>query len=214
MQEKSKKFSLWTIDEVLETFSLDINYKGLGLEHLLLHNEKVSEHEEAILKNLWDLLIEGVHHWNEYELEMLFISPLLNLVKFNEINVKSFIERSISAEVEGIAVHGEVDWIIAKGIGKPKAPYFCLKEFKKAKNSSNDPEGQLAIAMLAAQVLNKNEQPIYGAYVMGREWIFTMLNGKYFVESFPFQTSDFQQLKNVFCILKNLKNIIAAQINE
>lgn len=208
MEEKSKKFSQWTIDEVLETFSLNVNYRGEGLEHLLENNQQISEAEESILQNLWELLVEGVHHWNEYELEILFISPLLNLIKFNEINVKSFIERSISAEVQGVAVHGEVDWIIAKGIGKPKAPYFCLKEFKKAKNSSNDPEGQLAIAMLAARVLNKTEQPIYGAYVMGREWIFTMLDGDTFIESFPFQTSDFQQLKKVFCILKNLKEII------
>ena len=207
-KEKSRKFSSMTIDDVVETFGVEVDYTGVGLEFWLDLPQQTSAQEIESLESLRKILISNVANWNEFELEILFISPLINMVNFYEVNVKPFIERTIAAEVDGIAMHGEVDWIISKGFGRPKAPFFCLKEFKKAKNSSNDPEGQLAAAMLVAQVLNKNEKPIYGAYVVGREWIFTVLTGRKMLQSLPLLTTDRDDLKKILTVLKNLKDII------
>jgi hypothetical protein len=210
-KEKSRKFSSMTIDDVVETFGVEVDYTGVGLEFWLDIPQEISAQELQSLESLRKILISNVANWNEFELEILFISPLINMVNFYEANVKPFIERTIAAEVDGIAMHGEVDWIISKGFGRPKAPFFCLKEFKKAKNSSNDPEGQLAAAMLVAQVLNKNEKPIYGAYVVGREWIFTVLTGRKMLQSLPLLTTDLDDLKKILAVLKNLKNIIVKE---
>jgi hypothetical protein len=210
-KEKSRKFSSMTIDDVVETFGVEVDYTGVGLEFWLDIPQEISAQELQSLESLRKILISNVANWNEFELEILFISPLINMVNFYEANVKPFIERTIAAEVDGIAMHGEVDWIISKGFGRPKAPFFCLKEFKKAKNSSNDPEGQLAAAMLVAQVLSKNEKPIYGAYVVGREWIFTVLTGRKMLQSLPLLTTDLDDLKKILAVLKNLKNIIVKE---
>ena len=210
-KEKSRKFSSMSIDDVVETFGLEVDYTGKGLEFWLDAPQEITDLEAQYLENLRTILVSNIANWNEFELEVFFISPLLNMINFYEVNVKPFVERSIAAEVDGFAMHGEVDWIISKGFGRPKAPFFCLKEFKKAKNSSNDPEGQLAAAMLVAQVLNDNKKIIYGAYVLGREWIFTILDGRKMMQSLPLLTTDLDDLKQILRVLKNLKAIIGKE---
>ena len=66
--------------------------------------------------------------------------------------------------------------------------------------------------MLVAQVLNNNEKPIYGAYVLGREWIFTVLQGRKMIQSLPFLTTDLEDLKGILRVLKNLKEIIKKEV--
>jgi hypothetical protein len=209
---KSRKFSQWSIDDVVDAFNLEVDYTGKGMEYWLNAPQDITEAENQKLEELRHILISNIANWNEFELEVLFISPLLNLVNFYEAKVKPFIERSIAGEVDGIAMHGEVDWIISKGFGRPKAPFFCLKEFKKAKNSSNDPEGQLAAAMLVAQVLNSNNKPVFGAYVLGREWIFTILEERKMIQSLPLLTTDAEDLRQILKVLKNLKAIIIKEV--
>ena len=211
-KEKSINFKSLSIDDVVETFGLEVDHTGIGLEFWLDAPQDVTDLEAQTLENLRTILVSNIANWNEFELEVFFISPVIGMVNFYEVKVKPFIERAIAAKVDGIAMHGEVDWIISKGFGRPKAPFFCLKEFKKAKNSSNDPEGQLAAAMLVAQVLNNNEKPIYGAYVLGREWIFTVLQGRKMIQSLPFQTTDLEDLKGILRVLKNLKEIIKKEV--
>ena len=211
-KEKSINFKSLSIDDVVETFGLEVDYTGIGLEFWLDAPQNVTDLEAQTLENLRTILVSNIANWNEFELEVFFISPVIGMVNFYEVKVKPFIERAIAAKVDGIAMHGEVDWIISKGFGRPKAPFFCLKEFKKAKNSSNDPEGQLAAAMLVAQVLNNNEKPIYGAYVLGREWIFTVLEGRKMIQSLPFLTTDLEDLKGILRVLKNLKEIIKKEV--
>ena len=68
--------------------------------------------------------------------------------------------------------------ITATGKRVPKHPYFFIHEYKKELESSSDPLGQLMIAMVAAQHLNQDGNPLYGAYVVGRSWNFVILDGK------------------------------------
>ena len=207
-KEKSRKFSSMTIDDVVETFGIEVDYTGEGLEFWLDLPQQTSAQENESLESLRKILISNVANWNEFELEILFISPLINMVNFYEVNVKPFIERTIAAEVDSIAMHGEVDWIISKGFGRPKAPFFCLKEFKKAKNSSNDPEGQLLTAMLIAQAQNQDNKPIYGGYLFGSLWNFaTLLDNQYCV-SREFNATRRDDLLHIIYILRKIKEIV------
>ena len=101
---------------------------------------------------------------------------------------------------------------------KPFIGKLPPKEFKKAKSSSNDPEGQLAAGMLAAQELNRSyyieNQPVYGAYIMGREWIFMKLEERNLIQSLPFLLTNEAMLFEMFRALKQLKIIILKTKDE
>ena len=81
--------------------------------------------------------------------------------------------------------------MLARGKQIPKLPHFFLHEYKPEKNRDNDPIGQLLIAMVAAQTLNADNQPIYGIYVNGRNWFFVVLDAKEYTVSNAYNiTSD------------------------
>ena len=72
--------------------------------------------------------------------------------------------------------------------GDPDKPYFFLQErfaarFKQSQRfGRTDPQGQMLAAMLLAATANRQQenadnQPIYGCYVIGRNWFFTTLKG-------------------------------------
>jgi len=141
------------------------------------------------LNHLQNRLEERIYAWNEQELAINFIGPVLSIVDFNGDQYHSFSERELSV------------------LYTPERPYFFLKEFKKEVDSSNDPLGQLLIAMIVAQMLNENEHPIYGAYVKGRLWHFALLDGSTYAVHAGFNalTDDLQKILGV---LKNTKLII------
>lgn len=53
-------------------------------------------------------------------------------------------------------------------INTREEPHFFLPEYKPEKNRDNDPLGQLLIAMVAAREANKDDNPMYGIYINGR----------------------------------------------
>ena len=92
--------------------------------------------------------------------------------------------------------------------GRPKSPYFFLQEFKKGKKSADDAEGQMLAAMLIAQVQNADNNPIYGCYLMGKDWYFTTLHEKNYCFSKSYDATQSQQLAEILYILSNLKNVL------
>jgi len=68
---------------------------------------------------------------------------LLDLVDYNQKNSKAFFERTLEVKVNNDVLKGNVECIIAKGKRSPKAPFFCLHEYKKEIDSSNDPLGHI-----------------------------------------------------------------------
>jgi hypothetical protein len=212
----SISFSKWSIDDVVEKLGIEVDYFSTGMEYLTNYEGKPSDDEQKVLDELRLDFLQNANSWNEKELEIFFLAQLIGLVNYKEIGdgVKTFAERNVTAIVGEYELTGDVDWLISKGFGKPKAPYFCIKEFKKAKNSSNDPEGQLAAAMVAAQMLNNNQKPVYGAYLLGKDWTFCVLNDKKLVQSPTYLASDAQGLTNIFMIMKNLKSIIKKDLEK
>ena len=67
--------------------------------------------------------------------------------------------------------------------------------------------------MMTAQEIKNNEHPIYGAYVMGRNWFFLTLQGrKYCISDEYVATRD--DIRSIYKILKNLKIIITKLSEE
>jgi hypothetical protein len=94
------------------------------------------------------------------------------------------------------------------GLALPQKPYFFMQEFKKSKGDKQDPEGQMLAAMIAAQHLNKNGKTMYGSYVVGRDWFFSVLQDKQYAKSKSYQLTEPQELRQVILTLRKLKQII------
>jgi hypothetical protein len=165
---------------------------------------------EAELDDILVDLSEYADIWNEEELKAFFIFPLLRLVNFRSKHYKMFFERKLSTKLNNIELKGDVDAMIASGsYNNIVAPFFCLQEFKpEGRKSANDVRGQLLSEMLAAQVLNKNETPIYGCYQNGRLWFFATLIGHEYCFSKGLVSDDKKSLAYIFNCLKKLKTLI------
>ena len=202
----------WTTQNLEDTFQLRRKLSYAVLDDWLEMPFTVNETIEVELEELRQELFFHAEHWNEAELKWYFISKLVNLVNFKTKDYYLFLERSIEAKIGDITLKGFVDAMVAKGRYEPKLPFFCFHEYKKEKGSADDPRGQLLSAMLVAQELNSDHQPIYGAYVIGRNWFFVVLDGKDYAISNNYSATHKDELQNIYGILSNLKLIIQNQL--
>ncbi len=211
--KKMKSFSKWTIEEVEENFHIEQRKHSELLKRWTASPASPAEAEARQLVELCDKLQDHVWDWNEEELKVYFILPLLNVVNFEQARYRPFLSRELSMTYENEKISGSVDYLIAGGRRSPKRPYFFIHEYKKEHDSSNDPLGQLMIAMIAAQLLNNDAHPVYGAYIMGRYWHFTVLDGRSYSVHTGFNAAD-KDIGNILGVLKNTKKIIEEWIQK
>ena len=202
-----KPFSQWTIEEVEETFQLTQELESQRLQAWLQPQIVPTVQERAELDALHSKLVEHVYDWNEQELIVYFIGPLLTLVNFEGDTYQPFFGREISVNYDHERLSGVVDFMVAQGRRSPKHPYFFIHEYKKEYDSSNDPLGQLLIAMVAAQLLNQDSHPFYGAYVIGRYWHFVMLEGSSYAVN-PGYNAAREELFEIFGVLCKTRTLI------
>ncbi len=196
-------FKDWTLEKIDESFGVKQVFNTTLLDNLMNYNKEVTEFEKQYIKNLQAHFILGGDDWNEVELENKLISPLIMFSSKPTELFSYFLERDLMTDLEGYQLSGRVDGMIASGFRSPKKPYFCLNEYKKGTDPNGDPRGQALIAMLVAQKLNENKFPIYGCYVISRNWYFMVLQEKEYAIS-----NDFSCVNDeVFDIYKFLKNL-------
>lgn len=167
--------------------------------------------EQESLNRLKDSLLNEVLSWNEDELKMFFIGPLIELCQIKTKDFKPFTQRILTATINSIEVTGRVDFMIAKGKRTAKPPYFCIHEYKQEIDSDGEPLGQVLIAMLAAQTLNEEKIPILGAYIVGRNWFFVVLVGNEYAVSNEYNATN-DDIFQIFAILQKSKEIIQRYI--
>jgi hypothetical protein len=168
-----------------------------------------SELDLSKLADLQELLTLNADSWNEQELSLHFIGPLLSSVKFTApYRYNLFAQRYIEAVVDGYLLAGEPDGLIASGYYEPEIPYFAFAEYKRQRDPNGDPAGQALAAMLVGQQLNGHQHPIYGCYVIGRDWYFMVLNEHQYAVSFGHNALQTAELVDILRILKALKAII------
>jgi hypothetical protein len=148
-------------------------------------------------------LIDG---WNEDEYKFLFISHILNFVDFSTEYYNVFTQRSMSVAYDnGTKITtGKVEWMLARGRQIPQEPHFFLHEYKPEKNRDNDPLGQLLIAMVAAREANKDDSPIYGIYINGRNWFFVVFTGITYAVSKPYAATT-DDIFDLFAVLEYIR---------
>ncbi|HNI43663.1 MAG: hypothetical protein JNM36_16265 [Chitinophagales bacterium] len=216
MAKKQKSLDL--LEPILiKTFGLERLRppKPILQEWITIEQELTLEPEAmTILDRILIKIIDNGDSWNEEELKMNFISILMFLADFND-PIKGYYDREISATVGGIYLNCKADMMLSKGIGELiETPYFFLHEYKREKKYSGDPIGQMLGGMLIGQAKNNNNKPIYGCYVQGRYWYFSVLEGKKYVISNSFNASELEDVCQIVFILRKLKKIILEYLIE
>lgn len=204
---KVKPFKDWQAEEVERTFGVTRLKKMDLIDELLavptvIDSEPLRTTIDTYRKEA-DWRIEA---WNEDEYKFLFIAPFLKLVNFTSDYFSVFTQRPMSVLYDNDTkiTSGKVEWMLARGRQIPEEPHFFLHEYKPEKNRDNDPLGQLLIAMIGSQRLNKDEKPVYGIYINGRNWFLVVLDGVNYATSQPFVIST-DDIFDLFYILEFLR---------
>ena len=203
-----KSFENWLWQEIEEEFGLS-QQESVLLTDWLNNTVILVAKDQEQLTFLHHILIDNFRDWNEDELKMQFIAPLLLLVNYYDLpEYKAFSQRTLSAKMGSSELYGRVDWMLAKGKQIPRKPFFFIHEYKSERGKDNDPQGQLLAEMLAAQTKNEDNKPVYGIYVVGKDWYFVVLFEKSYAVSRPYQANEFQDLDIIIRALIEIKNII------
>ena len=207
---EKKGFKEWDLDKIDDVFETKHVRRLSILDELLAFEYQADDYETKYLSKLSEnyLAFEG-DSWNEVELENKLISPVIVFSGIENEQFSYFLERDLSATIGEYELLGRVDGMIATGLRNPKVPYFCLNEYKRQTDPNGNPQGQVLIAMLVAQKLNNNEnqkahRPIFGCYIIGRNWYFMVLVGKEYAISKDFSCVD-DEMFDIFRILKGLR---------
>lgn len=204
-----KNFEQWTDEDIQNILGyVEVQSKQQKSLQNWLQEERnitLSEHQQWLLEELNN----HIKDWNEDELKLMFIGPLLATIKFNNFPYyKVFSQRKAVLKTDIVEAQGKIEWLIAQGKKTPKKPFFFLHEYKKELGSSNDPLGQLLIAMVYAQEENQNQERIYGTYIVGRFWYFVILEGKEYAVSRAYDATQERDLKQILASFKKVKAYI------
>ncbi len=207
-----KKLNHYDVFEVIDTFEIDkiVNCQILK-KWLDISQDKLSPLETELMELVRAKLEIKWDEWNEEELKMNFISFVLFLAHIDEPKrISTFYERRLSGIVNDIEISLVVDCMFASPTksGQPKSPYFFMQEFKRSLGDSHDPEGQMLAAMILAQDKNADEKPLFGCWIQGKIWYFTILNGTEYCVSRTFDASNPNDIHQIVFILRKLKELI------
>lgn len=198
-----------TLQKMYNLFGLYKVSKIEALDNWLDTSEKLTDEEVQMIRFHQERLIENLEAWNEQDLSMGFIGPILNLIKFTvPYRLNLFAQRQMNEVIGNYIMIGKPDGVVANGFQEPEIPYFSFNEYKRDVDNSGDPAGQNLAAMLVGQTLNKNDDVIYGCYVVGRLWYFMVLKGKEFAISKDFSATHDDDILNIVRILKALRSIL------
>lgn len=160
-----------------------------------------------------------IKSYNEEDLKVKFIIPLLNRVDFlsYENEFRDFYELPLSYKTDKFIFNGTTDFVVSKGLFESEKPYFFIQEFKKGQTDGY-PEPQLLAELISAVELN-SESSMRGAYIVGAIWNFVILEklGKdtyqYFVSE-NYDSTKIDDLKGIYKNLMFVKEEIIAKIEE
>lgn len=212
----SKAFADCSLVYLEKTFGLIQQFDCPVLDGWLARPAELSDHERRELRDFQEPLLVNVLHWNEHELSLNFIGPLLALVRFTDLpgqRFNLFAQRLLRSVVGEIELFGKPDGMIASGFREPEQPYFAFSEYKRNIDPNGDPAGQCLAAMLVGQTLSASpDKPMYGCFVVGRDWSFMTLIGRTYCISADYSALT-DDIFDLFRILKTLKAIVAERVS-
>jgi hypothetical protein len=211
IMENIEKLNHYDIFEVIDTFKIEKIRNCTTLKNWLDVSGSLNPYENQFMEQAREQLDLKWNEWNEEELKMHFISLVFFIAQIEvPKHLSIFYERKLSGKVNDVIISLIVDCMLANSTfsGRPKLPYFFLQEFKQSLGDGHDPEGQMLAAMILAQELNQDKQPLYGCWLQGKFWNFTTLIGKEYCISKTYDATNIDDLHQIVFILRKLKELI------
>jgi hypothetical protein len=211
MEQKATKKIGFDLNALANAFALEVVAPTQAMHDWTSAAYELSELEQELFDEMAEEIAEDSGYWNEEELKIDFVGLAFRIAKIKiRKKIKVFYERPLSAVVNGYELSVVSDCIVAtpEPFHAPRHPYFFLQEFKKKRGEKKDPEAQMLTAMLIAQELNQDNKPIYGGYLIGPNWHFTILDGKNYCTSGQFDATKKSDLLQIIFILRKLKELI------
>ncbi len=207
---------VYDLSLIVKTFGIQVVRESDILLKWLSARYEFDNVEQANMDALFAEAEEDGGYWNEEELKINFVGAVFRLAKVNvKDRIKVFYERALSAEVQGHPLAVIADCLVATPLpfNTPSNPYFFLQEFKKRKGDKNDryvgpPEAQMLTAMLIAQEINKDNKPVFGGYLIGQNWNFTLLDGITYSQSRQYDATRREDLHQIVFALRKLKEML------
>ena len=158
----------------------------------------------------------SISGWNEEELKVKFLGPILELGHFNdEGEVLGYLDKTISATVDDIKLTVKSDFMLAKGLLDVfETPYFHFQQYKPYKNPTGDSMAQLLEAFLIAQEMNQNGKPMYGVDIMGANWRFVIMDSREYCISETYDSVNKTDLLAIISILRKFKYILETRLMD
>lgn len=213
----TKRIKKYTEAQIMNMFHLE-RLAGNN-NHPLMHEwtnttTELNHSEQWLFDSITDNLIEKIIGWNEESLKMNFISFLLKLGHLEETkSYKTYYENLLEATIDEHFLKVRTDMMIASGLlDMPTQPYFYFQEYKKLKDPRGDVSAQLLEAFLISQELNKNDKPLYGCTVLGREWEFYIMEKRTYCVSKAYNCTDNEDLMQIIAILRKFKEILETRL--
>ncbi len=194
-----------------KAFNLKVIKKCDYLDNWLSAHYDLDTIEQNVLEELHAETLEDSGYWNEEELKIKFIGTIFRVAKVEiKERIKVFYERPLSAHLNGYDLSVVADCLIATPLpfNTVDSPYFFLQEFKKKRGEKKDPEAQMLAAMLISQHLNNDHKPLFGGYLFGSIWNFSVLNNTEYCSSRQFDTTQKADLLQIVFILRKVKELI------
>jgi len=135
-----------------------------------------------------------------------FIVPILTKIRFKsyENKMRDFYELQLTYKTSRFILNGTVDFVVSEGLVDSKKPYFFIQVFKRSEEYGN-PRPQLLAELISAIELN-NWKLIKGAYIIGGNWHFAILE-KLDIDKYQYfisQNFDSTKIEDLILIYKNL----------
>ncbi len=209
----------WREGELIEAFNLNRiapTQTALMQEWLDVQPPQLNIHEQYNFNKDLARAQKQITGWNEEDLKMKFISPILELGDLMDGDgVIGYFDRIISATIDGIKLTVKSDFMLAKGILDVfRTPYFHFQEYKPYKHPSGDSMAQLLEAFLIAQEKNQNGKPMYGVDIMATNWQFVVMEGKDYCISPIYNSIDRADLLTIIAILRKFKHILETRLMD
>jgi hypothetical protein len=213
MAKRRKSFDDWTAQDIRYTFGIKEKDKSSLLEEWLSKSFVPNAIASSIMEERREELNRHFRSWNEDELKFQFIAQIVILAKLHGEDFSTFSQRNLSAVYKDVLLQGRPEVMVATGIDDPVRPYFFIHEYKPTKQTG-DPLGQVLAAMLAAFMLNGDEKPIFGCFVIGNTWQFVILEANFYTISRSYDANQADDLQDIYSALCQAKVYIEERIKS
>jgi len=214
---KTYSFSKMRDSELNQLFNIEQKINKKIFNSWFDNNISITKDIYNFLEELLEEEKEYISFYDEEDLKMRFLSPILLKVNFKNADFRDFYDEKLVYKTEEFILNGEVDFTISTSLRVAKKPYFFIQEFKRAEDYSN-PRPQLLAELIAGVELNSWDS-IKGAYIVGAIWNFVILERvkKHTYNYYISQNFDSTKIDDLTDIYKNLffvKNEIIEMVKK